>query len=220
MDSGFEAGDVIGGNFDSLLGKLVITGRDREEALERSRRALDEFEIDGIATALTFHRVVVRDPDFAPAPGEPFKVHTRWIETEFNNTIPAYHGSADGVIEPQERETVVVEVGGKRVEVTLPAGLGASAAPAGAAAPKKRKGAGKKAGGASGDSLVAPMQGTIVKVEVEEGQQVAEGDLIVVLEAMKMEQPLNAHKAGTIAKLTAEVGTTVPTGTVLCEIKD
>ena len=219
VDSGFEAGDVIGGNFDSLLAKLIVTGATREEALERSRRALDEFEVEGIATAITFHRVVVRDPAFAPAAGVDFSVHTRWIETEFDNTIPAYTGASDALIEPEARETVVVEVGGKRVEVTLPAGLGASAgAPAGAA-PKKRK-AGKKAGsGATGDSLVAPMQGTIVKVEVAEGQEVAEGDLIVVLEAMKMEQPLTAHKAGTIEKLTAEVGSTVPTGTVLCEIK-
>jgi acetyl-CoA/propionyl-CoA carboxylase biotin carboxyl carrier protein len=222
VDSGFRAGDVIGGNFDSLLAKLIVTGRDRQEALERSRRALDEFAVDGIATALTFHRAVVRDPAFAPAdPDEAFTIHTRWIETEFNNTIPAYSGVADGVIEPEARESVVVEVGGKRIEVTLPAGLGAGAAPAaGGPTPKKRK-AGKKAGsGATGDSLVAPMQGTIVKVEVTEGQEVSEGDLIVVLEAMKMEQPLNAHKSGTIAKLTAEKGATVASGTVLCEIKD
>ena len=145
VDSGFEAGDVIGGNFDSLLAKLIVTGATREEALERSRRALDEFEVEGIATAITFHRVVVRDPAFAPAPGVDFSVHTRWIETEFDNTIPAYTGASDALVEPEARETVVVEVGGKRVEVTLPAGLGASAgAPAGAA-PKKRK-AGKKAG--------------------------------------------------------------------------
>ncbi len=222
VDSGFRAGDVIGGNFDSLLAKLIVTGATREEALARARRALDEFEVDGIATALTFHRVVVRDPAFAPVdPDDAFTVHTRWIETEFDNQIPSYSGVVDGIIEPDERETVVVEVGGKRLAVTLPAGLGAgSAVGAGAAGPKKRK-AGKKAGsGATGDSLVAPMQGTIVKVEVEEGQTVAEGDLIVVLEAMKMEQPLNAHKSGTIAKLTAEKGATVPTGTVLCEIKD
>ncbi|MBK9738030.1 MAG: biotin/lipoyl-binding protein [Actinobacteria bacterium] len=222
VDSGFRAGDTIGGNFDSLLAKLIVTGKDRAEALDRARRALDEFEVDGIATALTFHRVVVRDPAFAPVnPDDAFSIHTRWIETEFDNQIPTYAGVADAMIEPDARETVVVEVGGKRVEVTLPAGLGASgAAASGAAGPKKRK-AGKKAGsGATGDSLVAPMQGTIVKVEVEEGQTVAEGDLIVVLEAMKMEQPLNAHKAGTITKLTAEKGATVPTGTVLCEIKD
>jgi acetyl-CoA/propionyl-CoA carboxylase biotin carboxyl carrier protein len=221
VDSGFQAGDIIGGNFDSLLAKLIVTGATREEALERSRRALDEFEVEGIATALTFHRAVVRDPAFAPAPGVDFSVHTRWIETEFDNTIPAYTGATDALVEAAPRETVVVEVGGKRVEVTLPAGLGASAGSAAGAGPKKRKAGGKRAGaGATGDSLVAPMQGTIVKVEVTEGQQVAEGDLIVVLEAMKMEQPLTAHKAGTIGKLSAEVGATVPTGTVLCEITD
>ncbi|MGI9137351.1 MAG: acetyl/propionyl/methylcrotonyl-CoA carboxylase subunit alpha [Candidatus Nanopelagicales bacterium] len=222
VDTGFQAGDVIGGNFDSLLAKLIVTGRDRQEALERSRRALDEFQVDGIATALTFHREVVRDPAFAPEnPNEAFTVHTRWIETEFNNTIPAYSGAGAEIDEPAARESVVVEVGGKRIEVTLPAGLGASAGggSAKAAGPKKR--GGKKAGGgATGDSLTAPMQGTIVKVEVEEGQVVAAGDLIVVLEAMKMEQPLTAHKAGTITGLNAEAGTTVPTGTVLCEIKD
>ncbi len=223
VDAGFEAGDVIGGNFDSLLAKLIVTGRDRQEALERSRRALDEFQIDGIATALTFHREVVRDPAFAPAnPDDAFTVHTRWIETEFNNTIPAYSGAASELNEPAARESVVVEVGGKRIEVTLPAGLGAVSggdSSAKAAGPKKR--GGKKAGGgATGDSLTAPMQGTIVKVEVTEGQVVAAGDLIVVLEAMKMEQPLTAHKAGTITGLNAESGTTVPSGTVLCEIKD
>jgi len=222
VDTGFEAGDVIGGNFDSLLAKLIVTGRDRQEALERSRRALDEFQIDGIATALTFHREVVRDPAFAPAnPDDAFTVHTRWIETEFNNTIPAYSGAGTDIDEPAARESIVVEVGGKRIEVTLPAGLGAVSASgsAKAAGPKKR--GGKKAGGgATGDSLTAPMQGTIVKVEVTEGQVVAAGDLIVVLEAMKMEQPLTAHKAGTITSLNAEAGTTVPTGTVLCEIKD
>ena len=221
VDTGFRAGDLIGGNFDSLLAKLIVTGATRQQALERSRRALDEFEIDGIATALTFHRVVVRDPAFAPEdPDEPFSVHTRWIETDFDNQIPAYSGNVDGAQEAAGRETVVVEVAGKRIEVSLPAGLGASVGPSGSAGPKKRAG-GRKAGpGATGDSVVAPMQGTIVKVEVTEGQVVAAGDLIVVLEAMKMEQPLTAHKAGTIAKLTAEQGTTVPTGTVLCEIKD
>jgi len=221
VDTGFRAGDVIGGNFDSLLAKLIVTGATRQQALERSRRALDEFEIDGIATALTFHRVVVRDPAFAPAdPDASFTVHTRWIETDFDNQIPAYSGGADATEEAGPRETVVVEVGGKRIEVSLPAGLGALSGPAAAAGPKKRTG-GKKGGpGASGDSVVAPMQGTIVKVEVTEGQTVAAGDLVVVLEAMKMEQPLTAHKAGTITNLTAEQGATVPTGTVLCEIKD
>jgi acetyl-CoA/propionyl-CoA carboxylase biotin carboxyl carrier protein len=217
MDSGFQAGDVIGGNFDSLLGKLIITGANRAEALQRARRALDEFQIDGIATALTFHREVVRDEAFAPAdPNETFSVHTRWIESEFDNKIPAYAGGASNGDEAEARETVVVEVNGKRVEVSLPAGFQGAK---GASGPKKRT-AKKSAAAASGDSVTAPMQGTIVKVEVIEGQQVASGDLIVVLEAMKMEQPLTAHKAGTVKGLTAVAGTTVPTGTVLCEIAD
>ena len=222
VDSGFQAGDVIGGNFDSLLAKLIVTGRDRQEALERSRRALAEFQVDGIATALTFHRAVVDDPAFAPAdPNEAFRVHTRWIETEFDNQIPAYSGTTDGSSDAAARESVVVEVNGKRIEVTLPAGLGASSTSSTSAskAPAGRK-RGKTGGAASGDSLTAPMQGTIVKVEVTEGQTVAAGDLIVVLEAMKMEQPLTAHKAGTITGLNAEPGATVPTGTVLCVIKD
>ena len=225
VDAGFQAGDVIGGNFDSLLAKLIITGKDRTEAIERARRALDEFQIDGIATALTFHQVVVRDPAFAPVdPAAPFTVHTRWIETEFENNIPAYSGSTDAAAEQAVRESVVVEVGGKRIEVTLPAGLGTGGSFGGAAsspgaAPKKRART-KAASGVSGDAVAAPMQGTIVKVEVTEGQQVAAGDLIVVLEAMKMEQPLTAHKAGTVTGLSAEQGAMVTTGTVLCEIKD
>ena len=221
VDAGFRQGDVIGGNFDSLLAKLIVTGRDREEALERSRRALAEFRVEGIATALTFHRAVVDDPAFAPSDGSPFQVHTRWIETEFDNTIPAYAGTVDSADATAERETVTVEVDGKRLAVTLPAGLGASARPAsnGSAKPsRKRERA--TAAGASGDAVAAPMQGTIVKVAVEEGQAVQAGDLIVVLEAMKMEQPLTAHKAGTVTGLEAAVGTTVPTGTVLCQISD
>ncbi len=222
LDGGFQQGDVIGGNFDSLLAKLIVTGHDRQQAIERSRRALAEFEVDGIATALTFHRKVVSDPAFAPAdPAEPFAVHTRWIETEFDNDIPAYSGAAADVAEPETRSSVVVEVGGKRVEVSLPEGLtlGGGAARKSATAPKRA--GGKKGGaGAAGDSLVAPMQGTIVKIAVADGQEVEAGDLIVVLEAMKMEQPINAHKGGVITGLSAEVGATVPTGTALCDIKD
>jgi acetyl-CoA/propionyl-CoA carboxylase biotin carboxyl carrier protein len=221
LDGGFTTGDVIGGNFDSLLAKLIVTGATRQEALERSRRALAEFEIEGIATALTFHRVVVEDPAFAPLdPKEPFHVHTRWIETQFDNTIPPYDAGVAADAEEAERQTVTVEVGGKRIEVTLPAALSVGAtAPAAGKKPAKRT---KKSssGGASGDSLSAPMQGTIVKVAVEEGQSVEAGELVVVLEAMKMEQPLNAHKAGVVTGLKAVIGDTVPTGTVLCEIKD
>lgn len=220
VDAGFRQGDVIGGNFDSLLAKLIVTGADRQQALERSRRAFEEFKVAGIATALTFHEVVVNDPAFAPEdPDEAFSVYTTWIENEFNNEIPPYEGGGtDEGDEPEERQTVVVEVGGKRVDVSLPAGLalGGGAAPKKKAKKRSRKAAGS---GASGDALAAPMQGTVVKVAVEEGQEVEEGELIVVLEAMKMEQPLNAHKAGKITGLSAETGTTIPSGTVLCEIK-
>ena len=149
-----------------------------------------------MATALPFHRLVVRDPAFT---AEPFTVHTRWIETEFDNTVPPFTAAAGAAEAPAERETVVVEVGGKRLEVILPAGLGAGTASRAPAARSRPAGAaGRKAGAAvSGDALTCPMQGTIVKIAVADGDTVAEGDLVVVLEAMKMEQPLHAHKAGT-----------------------
>ena len=221
-DGGFVTGDVIGGNFDSLLGKLIVTGATRQQALERSRRALAEFRAEGIATALTFHRAVVSEPDFAPEDAKtPFRVHTRWIETEFNNTIEAYTGGADALTEAEERTSVTVEVGGKRIEVTLPQTLAVSAGGATAKGAGKAKRA-KKGGGAhqaGGDAVVAPMQGTVVKIAVEEGQEVAEGELVVVLEAMKMEQPLNAHKAGVVSNITAAIGATVTNGAALLEIK-
>ncbi|MCX5212544.1 ATP-grasp domain-containing protein [Kitasatospora sp. NBC_00240] len=226
LDAGVETGSVIGPAWDSLLAKLIVTGASRKQALQRAARALAEFKVEGMATAIPFHQAVVVDPAFAPEVhgGEgPFTVFTRWIETEFRNTIPAFSGAGGEADEADARETVVVEVGGKRIEVSLPSSLGVSAAPAGGAAgakAKRRVGA-KKAGSAvSGDTLASPMQGTIVKVAVEEGQVVAEGELIVVLEAMKMEQPLNAHKAGTIVGLKAEVGASVSSGAALCEIKD
>ena len=223
LDSGVEQGAEVGQNFDSLLAKLIVTGRTRVEALERSRRALAEFEIEGMPTALPFHRAVVSDLAFAPADAEqPFSVHTRWIETEFDNTIPPYAGPVGEAAEDSGRESVTVEVGGKRLEVVLPAGLGLSAGAGAAAGGKKaakRGGAGSKKAAATGDALTSPMQGTIVKVAVEEGRQVEAGELVVVLEAMKMEQPLNAHKSGTIVGLSAEVGATVTSGAVLCEIK-
>ncbi|MGN6242220.1 MAG: acetyl/propionyl/methylcrotonyl-CoA carboxylase subunit alpha [Motilibacteraceae bacterium] len=223
LDGGYEQGETVPGAFDSLIAKLVVTGATRQQALERSRRALAEFEVDGMPTVIPFHRAVVSDPAFAPAdPAQPFSVHTRWIETEFDNRIEPYAGAAEGA-EPEEREKVTVEVGGKRLEVVLPAGLGGiGAAAPGSRGPKKparRAGGGKAAAAVSGDSLTSPMQGTIVKIAVEEGQEVAAGDLVVVLEAMKMEQPINAHKAGTVTSLAAEVGATVTSGAVLCEIK-
>jgi acetyl-CoA/propionyl-CoA carboxylase biotin carboxyl carrier protein len=219
LDGGYDAGETIPGAFDSLVAKLIVSGASREQALQRSRRALAEFVVEGMPTVIPFHRAVVDDPAFTDSP---FRVHTRWIETEFDNTIPPYDGPAGEAAEPAERETVVVEVGGRRLEVVLPAGLGAAASGAGAARAKPtRRAGGKKAGAAaSGDSLTSPMQGTIVKVVAEEGQQVAAGDPVVVLEAMKMEQPLNAHKAGTVTGLNAEVGATVTNGAVICDIKD
>ena len=224
LDSGVVEGSVIGGAFDSMLAKLVVTGNSRQQALERSRRALAEFVVEGMPTVLPFHRAVVSAPAFAPVgPDRPFSVHTRWIETEFENTIAPWSGAAGDATEVEERERVVVEVGGKRLEVSLPAGFGGGGggghAPAARKAPK-RSGGGKAGAAASGDALTSPMQGTIVKIAVEEGQTVAAGDMIVVLEAMKMEQPLTAHKAGTVTGLAAAVGQTVSSGAVICELKD
>ena len=222
-DAGIVEGDTIAGAFDSMIAKLIVTGRTREQAIERSRRVLDELVIEGMPTVIPFHRKVVRDPAFAPADAEQaFSVHTRWIETAFDNDIEPYAGPTADSPEPDERQRITVEVGGKRLEVSLPGGL-ALGSGSGAAAKKKaprRAGGAKSGAAASGDSLTAPMQGTIVKVAVEEGQQVAAGELVLVLEAMKMEQPLNAHKAGTITGLNATVGATVTNGAVLCEITD
>lgn len=219
-DSGFVAGDVIGGNFDSMLAKLIVTGADREQALQRARRALAELTIEGMPTVIPFHRVVLDDPAFAPAEGGEFKVHTRWIETEFNNTIPMYSGAPGSVdSDEDERTTVVVEVNGKRMEVSLP-DLGGGAKPAAKPASKTRKS--RSARGAAkggGDELTSPMQGTIVKVAASDGDTVAEGDLILVLEAMKMEQPITAHKAGKVSGLSAKAGDTVTSGAVLATIK-
>ncbi|MFZ5869926.1 MAG: acetyl/propionyl/methylcrotonyl-CoA carboxylase subunit alpha [Actinomycetota bacterium] len=223
LDSGVEAGDVVAGAFDSMLAKLIVTGATRQQALERSRRALAEFEIEGMPTVLPFHRAVVSDPAFAPDGDDHFTVHTRWIETEFDNTIEPWTGpGADGETEPEPRERVVVEVGGKRLEVVLPAGLaslGGGAPAARQKAPKRKRGGGGGAA-AGGDALTSPMQGTIVKIAVEDGATVSSGDTIVVLEAMKMEQPITAHKDGVVTGLSAEVGATVTSGAVLCEIKD
>lgn len=219
-DSGFVAGDVIGGNFDSMLAKLIVTGADREQALQRARRALAELTIEGMPTVVPFHRVVLDDPAFAPAEGGEFKVHTRWIETEFNNTIPMYSGAPGSVdSDEDERTTVVVEVNGKRMEVSLPE-LGGGAKPAAKPASKTRESrSARSAAKGGGDELTSPMQGTIVKVAASDGDTVAEGDLILVLEAMKMEQPITAHKAGKVSGLSAKAGDTVTSGAVLATIK-
>jgi acetyl-CoA/propionyl-CoA carboxylase biotin carboxyl carrier protein len=197
-----------------------VTGANRRQALERSRRALADYTVEGMPTVIAFHRAVVADPAFATDDATPFTVHTRWIETEFVNTIEPYVAAGVDGDEPAGRESVTVEVDGRRIEVSLPAGLGAGAqAPAAHAsrAPKRKS---AKLSAASGDALTSPMQGTIVKLAVEEGTVVAAGELVLVLEAMKMEQPLTAHKAGTVTGLVAEVGATVASGAVLCEIKD
>ncbi|MGA8047759.1 MAG: biotin carboxylase N-terminal domain-containing protein [Dermatophilaceae bacterium] len=224
-DAGIVEGDAVAGAFDSMIAKLIVTGRDRTQALERSRRALEELVIEGMPTVVPFHRAAVADPAFAPAdPDQKFSVHTRWIEDEFDNTIAPYAGPTGEAEEAEPRQTIVVEVGGKRLEVSVPGGLsfggGGNGAGGGRKKAPKRSGGGKSGAAVSGDAVTAPMQGTIVKIAVEEGQEVAEGDLVLVLEAMKMEQPITAHKAGTVTALSASPGETVNSGTVLCELKD
>ncbi|HEY2880722.1 MAG TPA: biotin carboxylase N-terminal domain-containing protein [Nocardioides sp.] len=225
LDGGYENGETVPGAFDSLIAKLIVTGSDRTQALERSRRALAEFVVDGMPTVIPFHRAVVDDPAYVgasnPSGTWSFGVYTTWIETDFDNRITPYDGDVAAADDTVERQTVVVEVGGRRLEVSLPGGLGAVGGARAGGANKPKRSAGKKAGAAAGgDAVTSPMQGTIVKVSVDEGQEVAEGDVIVVLEAMKMEQPLKAHKAGTVTGLQAEVGVTVTNGAVICELKD
>jgi acetyl-CoA/propionyl-CoA carboxylase biotin carboxyl carrier protein len=220
VDSGVEAGSSVPQAFDSLLAKLIVTGADRAQTLQRARRALAEFRVEGMPTALPFHRAVVDDPAFAPAEyTAPFSVHTRWIETEFVNEIPPYQ-EAGAVDDQPGREVVTVEVAGKRLEVTLPADLGQQRTPGTPNTSRLRRRAASHApGGHAGDELHAPMQGTIVKVAVHDGQLVEAGDLVVVLEAMKMEQPLTAHRSGTVTGLQAKLGEQLAGGAVICEIR-
>ena len=208
-----------------MLAKLIVTGATRTQALQRARRALAEIDVAGLPTVLPFHRAVVADPAFSS--DKRFGVHTRWIETEFVNSLPAWSGEAGQANDDDERRRVTVEVGGKRLEVVLPAGLGGSGNSAasngtrngGNGKGRKRSRSGASAA-ATGDDLTSPMQGTIVKVAVEDGTAVREGDLVVVLEAMKMEQPLTAHKSGTVSGLTAVPGATVSAGAVIASILD
>jgi acetyl-CoA/propionyl-CoA carboxylase biotin carboxyl carrier protein len=216
VDSGVVAGDVISGSFDSLLAKLIVTGSSREDALERARRALDEFEVNGLPTVLPFHRKIVRDPAFT---SEPFSIYTRWIETDFVNDLEPWSGSREDTPEPAARHNVVVEVDGKRVAVSLPSTLlpaTGRVAAAGSPPPKRRTGA--VVSTVTGDAVKAPMQATIVKLQVADGDRVVKGDLILVLEAMKMEQPITAHKDGTVGGLNASVGATVSSGHLLLSI--
>ncbi|ADG73940.1 Carbamoyl-phosphate synthase L chain ATP- binding protein [Cellulomonas flavigena DSM 20109] len=233
VDSGVVEGDSVSGLFDSMIAKLVVTGATRRQAVERARRALAELEVVGIPTVVPFHRAVLEAEAFVPADdAQPFSVHTRWIETEFAETVAGLGGAPKPADEDEpapdaELERVVVEVGGKRLEVVLPAALGLGRGPAGGRLAAGRTGAAPRrpartratrAGASNGTVLASPMQGTIVKVAVAEGAQVAEGDLVVVLEAMKMEQPLVAHRAGTVQSLTAAVGASVSAGGAICDI--
>jgi acetyl-CoA/propionyl-CoA carboxylase biotin carboxyl carrier protein len=222
VDEGYRAGMTVPGAFDSLIAKIIVTGADRDAAIARARRALAELVVEGMPTVVPFHRAVLDDPAFT-APDGRFGVHTRWIETEFAGEIPPYDGPVADPGPPEEKTRVVVEVAGKRLEVLLPAALGGGgrdgATPQAGRKPPRR-GTGARAAAVSGDELTSPMQGTIVKVAVAEGDAVEAGDLVVVLEAMKMEQPLNAHRAGVIAHLSAEPGATVTSGSVLCSIVD
>jgi acetyl-CoA/propionyl-CoA carboxylase, biotin carboxylase, biotin carboxyl carrier protein len=224
VDTGVEEGEKVSGNFDSMIAKLIVTGSTRRQAAERARRALGELVIEGMPTVAPFHRAVMADPAFVPADDEtPFSVHTRWIETAFKNTIVPFKAVAAEEEDEDELQRITVEVGGKRLEVTLPGSLAVAAGKpsAGAAKPKRKRFGAKAAGGAAGgDELTSPMQGTIVKVGVKEGQKVTEGDLVVVLEAMKMEQPLTAHKSGVIKKLHAAPGGTVTAGETIAVIED
>jgi len=227
VDAGYASGMTVPQTFDSLIAKLIVTGATRQEALERARRALGEFVIGGMPTVLPFHRAVVRDPAFT---AEPFEIHTRWIETEFAQQLPSSSGpTADQEPEAPSRQRITVEVGGKRLDVVLPAGLlpadpaAAGRAASGRAEQGRRpggRGRGTASGRGDGDDLVSPMQGTIIKIIAGEGERVAAGDTVVVLEAMKMEQPLTAHKDGTVTGLAVEIGQTVPAGAIVCQLKD
>jgi acetyl-CoA/propionyl-CoA carboxylase, biotin carboxylase, biotin carboxyl carrier protein len=222
VDEGYLSGMTVPANFDSLIAKIIIAGADREQALARSRRALRELVVEGMPTVVPFHKAVLDDPAFTAADGV-FGVHTRWIETEFTADIPPYSGPMALAPQPVERERVVVEVNGKRLEVVVPAGFGGvngSASPGRGRKPVRRSASASSAKAPSGNALTSPMQGTIVQVAVSEGQLVRAGDLVVVLEAMKMEQPLTAHRGGKITGLTATAGATVTSGSVLCEIID
>jgi acetyl-CoA/propionyl-CoA/long-chain acyl-CoA carboxylase, biotin carboxylase, biotin carboxyl carrier protein len=215
LDAGYESGMTVPQAFDSLIAKLIVTGASRPEALQRAGRALAEFEVGGMPTVLPFHRAVIADPAFA---GEPLRVHTRWIETEFAAPMP-HQDPAEAAAAP-DRETITVEVGGKRLEVVLPADLAQAQGRESREDRPRRTRRGRGGPTASGDALISPMQGTIIKIAVAEGERVSAGDVIVVLEAMKMEQPLTAHKDGTVTDLSVTVGQTVSAGMPVCELRD
>ena len=215
VDSGVVQGSVIGGQFDSMLAKLIVWGPDRETALRRSARALSEYTVEGLPTVIPFDQAIVADPAFTAEDGN-FGVYTKWIEEEWDNQLPAHDDSTDAeAAEAEPSQVHTVEIDGRRIEVALPASFGINGAPR---KKKKRKGSGAKAA-VSGDAVTSPMQGTVIKVNVEEGQEIAEGEVLLVLEAMKMENPVKAHKAGTVTGLAVEAGASTTKGSVLLEIK-
>ncbi|MDA7761254.1 ATP-grasp domain-containing protein [Aquiluna sp.] len=221
VDSGVVSGDVISGKFDSMMAKLIVTGKDRDEALARSRRALAEMQVLGLPTVLPFHRAIVEDKAFI-GDGKSFSIFTRWIETDWENKIEPWSGAQEPLAAAEPRHEVVVEVSGKRLAVSVPKRLLVGEIGSAQGHAPKRKSSSHSSGhtGARGNSLLAPMQATVVKLAVQAGDHVEEGDLVVVLEAMKMEQPLTAHRAGTISKVGVEVGATISAGTLLLEIED
>jgi acetyl-CoA/propionyl-CoA carboxylase, biotin carboxylase, biotin carboxyl carrier protein len=221
VDSGVVSGDVISGNFDSMMAKLIVTGNTREQALERSRRALNEMKVLGLPTVLPFHREIVNHPAFIGANGK-FDVFTRWIETDWENNLEAWSGQSEQLAEPEARREIVVEVDGKRLEVSVPKRLlvGEIGSAAGHAPKRGKTASAASHTGAKGNALIAPMQSTVVKLAVATGDQVNQGDLVVVLEAMKMEQPLTAHRSGTVSSISVEVGATISAGTQILEITD
>lgn len=220
VDSGVVSGDVISGNFDSMMAKLIVTGKDRKQALERARRALEEMQVHGLPTVLPFHRLIVSDPAFTADNGK-FDVHTRWIETEWSNPIEPWSGQQEQLPTPPQMKDLVVEVDGKRLTVSVPKFLltGESSSVPKMHRRKKSHQASTHTG-AKGNSLLAPMQATVVKLAVKDGQSVQEGELVVVLEAMKMEQPLTAHRAGKVSNIGVNVGATISAGTRILDILD
>lgn len=220
VDSGVVSGDVISGNFDSMMAKLIVTGESREQALQRARRALAEMQVHGLPTVLPFHRLICSEPAFTAESGK-FDVHTRWIETEWKNPLPAWTGQQEDIPASPSMREVVLEVEGKRITVSVPRYLITGEAERLPSMHRRKRGAQSASHtGAKGNSLLAPMQATVVKLAVSEGATVQEGELVVVLEAMKMEQPLTAHRAGVVKNVGVEVGSTISAGTRILDILD
>ncbi|MFP3462237.1 biotin carboxylase N-terminal domain-containing protein [Arthrobacter globiformis] len=223
LDTGVHSGSFVAPQFDSLLAKLIVTGADRQQALRRARRALAEISIGGVATVLPFHRAVVAAPDFTSE--DALDVHTRWIETDFADHIPADPGFSPAGPDGRRR-TITVDVDGRRLAVGLPADLldgwarSGQALPAGLGTAAAGPSDGGSPDGAAADpaELRAAMSGTVVKWLVEPGAEVAAGDPVVVLEAMKMETSVPAHRGGVLSGVAAGAGDVITAGSVLAVI--